>query len=203
MALFGFSRESGTSRGYVNAHGVRLSRRQYDKLAAASGAGRPSKGSGKALEAARAFAEQKVRDLASRSRVPKRRLAQAIRQRERVRVAHAAHHQAQGGQRAYNVALDMYVRRERGSGSRITKQRAKSSPEFKEIMRGLKPEKPRRRENPDARRRRQERNARRREDTFKLLGDRHGEEFRELYQEQTVSVLIDEPDEGYDDDDVC
>lgn len=37
---FGYTRERGTGRGYVNAAGERLSRRQYDKLAEAQGARR-------------------------------------------------------------------------------------------------------------------------------------------------------------------
>lgn len=37
---FGYTRERGTGRGYVNAAGARLSRRQYDKMVSAQGAHR-------------------------------------------------------------------------------------------------------------------------------------------------------------------
>jgi hypothetical protein len=191
-ALFGWFREKGTRRSYVGPTGERLSRRQYDKLVAAAG-GRKSKGA--ITTAARDAAEARVKELASKRRPSKRAVARATVERDALRAAHGKHWAAQAGQRRYNTALELYVRRERRAGRTMSKRTARSSDEFKAIMAAYKPEKPRKRESPDARRARQKRNEARREEALRLLGDRHGEEFREIYKELDISVLHDDEDE--------
>lgn len=195
---FGFRRLSGSSRNYASdATGEIISRRQYDKIAAGVAA-KPAPfagarvGKGATLAAARAASEARVATLEARSRPGKRALAAAIKERDAARAAQDTHHARQGGQRAYNAALDLYVRRERERGSRASRRDLRASSEFKDIMAGLKPEKTRRRESPDARRARQRRNARRRDLTFRLLGDKSGEEFREQYDKNELEIEEDE-----------
>lgn len=197
---FGFTRAPGASRRYVSEAGVSISRRQYDKLVAAQTPGkvihagaRISKGA--MLTAARDAAEARVRAIQGRVKPTGRVYRKALREQEASRAAHGAHWIAQRGQRGMNAALDLYVRRERQRGSRASRRDLRASPEFKEILKGLKPEKARKRESPDARRARERRNARRREETFKLLGDRSGDEFREQYAQNLLSVDDDELEE--------
>lgn len=195
-ALVGWFRERGTRRGYVGPTGERLSRRQYDKLVASAG-GRKSKGA--VTTAARDIAEARLRELTGAKRPSKRKIAAATKERDALRAAHGKHWDRQAGQRRYNTVLELYVRRKRRQGEKINKREARSSEEFKAIMAAYKPEKPRKRESPDARRARHKRNEARRNEALRLLGDRQGDEFREIYKEYDISVMSDDEEDDNDD----
>ncbi len=149
---FGFTRQSGTSRGYVNqtnpdfAYGQRLSRRQYDAYLERLGERTHLPGIEILRETERKL--EALRDnLAARSaaldereaEIRRREIAMAEQEAEKTRAGYHRKTRQRAGQNVFNAALDRYVRLQRERGNAVTKRAAKSSPEFKAISAALKP----------------------------------------------------------------
>lgn len=140
---FGFTRQRGTGRGYVNdsnpdfATGQRLSRRQYDKYVETLG--KRSHGADIIRETERQL--ETLRDQLSRRSADLDRQADALRLAElelEYERASFRMERTSAGQRRYNSALSSYVKTQRARGRRITKREAAQSPEFKSIMTDLR-----------------------------------------------------------------
>lgn len=149
---FGFSRAAGTSRGYVAdgsnpvfAAGQRLSRRQYDKYVEQIGQRSHLPGAEairaternlealrEALTARQTALDSQAAELAARELAVAEREAQAARRGGFLRERQGA------GQRRYNLALELYVTREREAGRPVTKRDAAKRAEFKAALADIK-----------------------------------------------------------------
>jgi hypothetical protein len=144
---FGFDRERGSARGYVNvsnpafAPGQRLSRRQYDAFVGALGARQTLPPATAAQDIERRLEGLRQRQAAAegRSRRTQQRVAAEIRaaeaQAEVAREAQFRRERQGAGQRRYNLMLDLYVRRQREAGRVLTKNQARSEAAFKDAVR--------------------------------------------------------------------
>lgn len=142
---FGFAREKGGARGYVNesnpefAPGQRLSRRQYDKFTEKLGVRQHGSGvdaiaeTERQLEALRASLAQRASALDQREASLELRERELALEKELFRKGRQS-----AGQRRYNAALDAYVSEKRRQGQTINKIQARRDPEFNAIMRDLK-----------------------------------------------------------------
>ncbi len=152
---FGFARLPGRSRQYVNVSntdapvpiGETLSRRQYDRYIERLGQRTHLPGTTairdaeRRLEALRQalldqrenLLDQREADIAAREAA----LAEAERELQARQSAFGNSAQARG-QRRYNAALDAYVDERRRQGRPISKRDARSTPEFREIMKDIK-----------------------------------------------------------------
>jgi hypothetical protein len=154
---FGFEREPGTARGYINrsnpdfAIGKRLSRKRYDRYIDSIGQRRSELKEGsdalreaeRVLEGIRArLADLAAREAALREReadLSEREAVLALREQEAGLARRVGRATAQGrGQRRYNAALSAYVETQRRRGHAINKKQAQASPEFKSIMKRIK-----------------------------------------------------------------
>jgi hypothetical protein len=152
---FGFSRQPGNARGYVNennseyAIGHRLSRRQYDKYVKSIGQRKHLPGV-EAIRETEKLLEKMRSDLAQRSAdLDTREEALALRERElelEQQLFRKGRHSA--GQRRYNVMLDAYVANERRKGRTLNKRQAMQEPVFKQAMIDMKG-KPNKRHDPN------------------------------------------------------
>jgi hypothetical protein len=155
---FGFRREQGVARGYVNvdnplfAPGQRLSRRQYDKYVEQIGARsflpgeQALRDAERRLTALRDALAQRSEALDTREReLAERELALAQRERERVETGVQSAVRRKGSIRygldRYRGALDLYQRRARDAGRVINKRQAAAEPEFKAIWSDIKGQK--------------------------------------------------------------
>lgn len=180
---FGFSRERGTGRGYVNetnpafAPGQRLSRRQYDKMIETLGA-RTHLPAAEAIRAAELRMETIRRDLMERGAaldarerdILAREAALAAREAEPMIRAGYRRQRQGAGQRRYNAALEAYVKRTGKSRREAAKDAV-----FREAVKNLKA-KPNPRDNPNV----AARNVARRRAAYAVLGGSDG--FREEYE---------------------
>lgn len=186
---FGFEREKGSARGYVNRDnplftpGQRLSRRQYDAFVAGLGERRPLPAA-LAAQATVADIEGRLQGLrnsleTARTGRTRQRLQQAIAAEEgRQAVAQEAarRRERQGaGQRRYNLMLDLYVRRQRELGRVINKREAARDPAFREAVQLAKGT-PNPKHNPNIR----DRNMVQRRQGFAAVGG--ADRFREEYE---------------------
>jgi hypothetical protein len=144
---FGFTRERGTGRGYVNvdnplfAPGQRLSRRQYDKYVEQIGQRMHLPAGPQAIvEAENRLARirnalaERAAALDDREReLLEREAALAERERERTETGYARRAAQRRGQDRYNLRLELYVRREREAGRTLTKRQAALEPAFRAI----------------------------------------------------------------------
>lgn len=146
---FGFDREKGSARGYINrdnplfAPGQRLSRRQYDAYVAGLGQRRTLPTPPQAAQST-ADIEGRLEGLrrrleGARSASTRRRVSREIAATEAAReAARATEHRLErqgAGQRRYNLMLDLYVRQQRELGRDVTKRQAAQDPAFKEAVR--------------------------------------------------------------------
>lgn len=179
---FGFRRQQGAARGYVNvdnplfAPGQRLSRRQYDKYVEQIGARsflpgeQALRDAERRLTALRDALAQRSEALDAREReLAERELALAQRERERVETGVQSATRRKGSIRygldRYRGALDLYQRRARDAGRVINKRQAASEPAFKAIWSDIKGNK-----NPSANPNVAERNRARRMAGYNALG---------------------------------
>lgn len=185
---FGFRREPGSGRGYVNVDnplfgiGQRLSRRQYDKYVEQIGARSHLPGAAairdaeRRIETLRAALEASAEALDAREReITARELALAQMERERAETGVSRRERQGAGQRRYNLALDLYVRQQRAAGRHINKRDARSEPAFKSALADIKGQK-NATNNPNIR----DRNLFLRRRGFAALGG--AQEFKEQYE---------------------
>ena len=148
---FGFRREAGTGRGYVNVDnplfgiGQRLSRRQYDKFVERLGERTHLPGvqaiaaAEQRLDRLRTELEARASELDERERaILEREAALAQVEREQAEAGVARRGRQGAGQRRYNLALDLYVRQQRQSGRTINTRQARSEPAFKAALADIK-----------------------------------------------------------------
>jgi hypothetical protein len=134
----GFKRLPGKSRNYINAAtGQVLSRRQYDKLVAASTkAAKPaapgSRGFTKLPGSARRYVDNATGQTISRRQ--RDNLADALGQRTRKPLSPSL----SAKQRQYNALLESYVRNRRRQGFPISKSEARKSEDFKRAVRMIR-----------------------------------------------------------------
>jgi hypothetical protein len=191
---FGFRREAGTGRGYVNvdnplfAPGQRLSRRQYDKYVEQIGARTHLPGAAairdaeRRLEALREALAERSEALDAREReLAERELALAEREREGVQTGAYRRERQGAGQRRYNLALDLYVRAQREAGRTIDKRQARSEPAFKAALADIKGQR-NPKNNPNIR----DRNLFLRKRGFRALGG--ADQFKEEYEARYGNV---------------
>ena len=145
---FGFNREKGSARGYVNvdnpafAPGQRLSRRQYDAFVAALGERRslPPAAQAQATVAdieGRLAGLRAAMDRARTTRTRQRRAAEVAAveaQAEAAREAVYRRERQGAGQRRYNLMLDLYVTEQRNRGRVLTKREAAREGAFREAV---------------------------------------------------------------------
>jgi hypothetical protein len=138
----------GKDRRYINVSdpaypvGHILSRRQYDKHM-------EKQGKRKKLSPLNVLSwiGDRISDLKHfltdtfRPAPARERAAQELHSAEQSRASAHRRARQRAGQNVYNHALDAYVRREREAGRPTTKRAARSSPEFRQIMREIKPRK--------------------------------------------------------------
>ena len=152
---FGFSRQPGAARGYVNegnsdfAIGHRLSRRQYDKYVEKLGQRHHQPGA-EAIRETEKLLEKMRADLVQRSAsLDTREAGLELREKElelERQLFRKGRHSA--GQRRYNVMLDAYVANERRKGRTLNKRQAMQEPVFKQAMIDMKG-KPNKRHDPN------------------------------------------------------
>lgn len=152
---FGFARQPGTARGYVNqsnpdfAIGQRLADRQYRKYVESIGQRKHLPGA-EAIRQTELLLEKMRADLAQRSASLDTREAELeLRERElelEQQLFRKGRHSA--GQRRYNVMLDAYVANERRKGRTLNKRQAMQERAFKQAMIDMKG-KPNKRHDPN------------------------------------------------------
>ncbi len=138
---FGFERQRGTARGYVNidnpdfSPGARLSRRAYDNYVEGIGKRNPLLAEGvTALQDAEELLQAIEQEYGTDEPEAFGTFQRITRQR--------------AGQRRYNAALQLYVEREQKAGRKVNKKAAAASSDFKRIMRDIKG-KPNKSRNPN------------------------------------------------------
>lgn len=159
---FGFDRERGSGRGYVNTSnkdfgtGARLSRRQYDKYVERLGARRPREAKAELSRKIRE-ASQDIRDAERQLRAIEHRLphlrdnltsgreaqAQAAlilaEQRRDIAASELlGSERSAKGTRRYHAALDAYIDQQKREGVVVSRREAAKSPAFVEIEKLLK-----------------------------------------------------------------
>lgn len=137
---FGFTREPGTRRNYINAEtGERLSRKQYDAFVTRLGKRQPGlatsaiRDTERQLEALRTALNRREAEVAAREEL--------VGERERILALEKQLFRAgrqSSGQRRYNAALEAYLRSQRSRGRRMNKLQARSEPAFKQALSDLK-----------------------------------------------------------------
>lgn len=154
---FGFKRQPGTSKGYINesnpdyAIGQRLSRRQYSKYVETIGQRQRSHGADYILETERKLEElraalaQRAADLDTREEALRVRELELEFERAQFRRA-----RQNAGQRRRAALLDAYVGEQRRRGKRITKREASGSAEFQQLVKDVRG-RPNKRGNPNIR----------------------------------------------------
>jgi hypothetical protein len=143
---FGFTRQAGTGRGYVNvsnpdyAIGDRLARRQYDKYIERLGKRTHLPGAEAIRETERLLEQLRVRLDARESELDAREAAVELAERElALEQALFRKGRQNAGQRRYNALLEAYVSEQRRRGNRsVNKLTAKSSPAFKQLVADVK-----------------------------------------------------------------
>lgn len=181
MALFGFKREAGTRRNYINesnpdfAVGQRLSRKQYDKYIERRGARTHLPGAEQLRETERLL-EQMRANLALRANELDQREASLQLREAELKLEQELFRKGRqnAGQRRFNAMLDAYVSNERRKGRTVSKLKARSEPAFKQVMEDIKG-KPNKRRNPNV----AAENAIRRRRALDAVGG--GATFREFY----------------------
>jgi hypothetical protein len=154
---FGFRRQSGTGRGYVNesspdfAIGQRLSRRQYDKYIETLGKRTHLPGADAIRETERRLESLREQLLARAADLDTRETALRLRELE-LEFEQAQFRKARqnAGQRRYNALLDAYVGEQRRRGKRIGKREASQTAEFKQLVADVRG-RPNKRGNPNIR----------------------------------------------------
>jgi len=182
MALFGFKREAGTGRGYVNESnpdyeiGTRLSRRQYDKFIEKQGARQKLPGADQIRETERQL--EQLRDALARreTALDLRETELKLREQElQLEKDLFRKGRQSAGQRRYNTMLDAFVTNERRKGKTVNKRDARNDPVFKQAMEDIKG-KPNKRKNPNI----AAENVERRRRALAVVGG--GDVFREYYE---------------------
>lgn len=183
---FGFKRLPGTARTYLNESnpdlpiGTVLSRDQYDKFVIRLGKHNYKPGIEAINEASRNIEEtaDKLREIAKLQGLNadlQAQLTHAEGELARTNRLLRGREKTDAGQRLLNITLDLYVDEQRAQGRNITKQQARKSTEFKEILSALKP-KANKKRNP--REKARDMAAKRR--AFQKLGG--SDNFREKYE---------------------
>jgi hypothetical protein len=137
---FGFRRETGTARGYINAEtGDRISRRQYDKFVEKLGK-RTHQPGVEAIRDTERLLEKLRDDLTKREfDVSAREAAVSLREQElELEKLLYRRGRTSAGQRRYNTVLEAYVNEKRRQGIKISKIDARKSKDFKSIMTDIK-----------------------------------------------------------------
>lgn len=196
---FGFHRQAGSGRGYVNdanpdfAIGQRLSRRQYDKYIERIGKRTHLPGAEaireteRLLEQLRANLAQRAADLdAQAAGLDLREEQLALREQELAFEQQLFRKGRQSaGQRRYNALLNAYVGEQRRRGVKINKRQAAASAEFKQIVKDVKG-RPNKKNNPNIR----DQNRFNRMKALDKIGGSNA--FREYYKNLDITVADDE-----------
>lgn len=152
---FGFRREAGKGRGYVNegnadfAPGQRLSRRQYDNYIEGIGKRQHLPGT-EAIRATERQLEQLRENLRQREQNLNTREASLKLREQELELEKLLFRtgRTSAGQRRYNAVLDAYVTEQRRQGRKVTKIEARKSDAFKSILNDIKG-RPNKRHNPN------------------------------------------------------
>ena len=140
---FGFRREAGTGRGYINEEsGERLSRRQYDKHVERLGKRQHLPGA-EAILATEHMLEglrARIAEVSERETdVARRELELDLRARElEFEKQLFRKSRTSAGQRRLNATLEAYVQEQRRRGKKVNKIEARKSQDFKSILEKLK-----------------------------------------------------------------
>lgn len=147
---FGFRREPGTGRGYVNeASGARISRRQYDKYVESIGRREHLPGvteAARAMRDAEAAMDRLRRELAARGAALDARERELLAREAAVAAGEARQRRSvftrverQGkGQRRYNTALEAFMSRRKEQGRPVSRREAAKAPEFRAALAEIK-----------------------------------------------------------------
>ena len=152
---FGFTRQPGPSRNYVNesnpdfAIGMKLSRRQYDAYIEKLGKRTHLPGAEAIRETERLLEQVRANLVLRENELDRREAELALREAElQLEQQLFRRGRQNAGQRRYNAMLDAYVANERRKGRTVTKRDARSEPRFKQIMSDIKGT-PNKRKNPN------------------------------------------------------